>query len=134
MVVHAGQCLCGAITYEVDGPLEPAGACHCEDCRRVSGTAFGVSFRVSREHLRISGTPARFEKSADSGAILTRSFCRDCGSPLFTESATHADAIYVKAGSLDDPAAITIDREIWTISRVNWSEIPASVKSYERGR
>jgi hypothetical protein len=32
-----GGCLCGAIRYEVRGPLRPVVDCHCTMCRRTSG-------------------------------------------------------------------------------------------------
>lgn len=31
------QCRCGAVRYEVNGPLRNVIACHCEQCRRSSG-------------------------------------------------------------------------------------------------
>ena len=34
---HSGQCLCGAITFEVHGPLREVINCHCERCRRFTG-------------------------------------------------------------------------------------------------
>ncbi|HEY9010391.1 MAG TPA: GFA family protein, partial [Devosia sp.] len=76
-----GGCLCGAVRYEVSGEIGPAGYCHCEDCRRVSGSAFGVSVRVPRTAFRIvSGTPKSFTKTGDSGRLVARHFCGDCGS------------------------------------------------------
>jgi hypothetical protein len=32
-----GGCLCGAVRYEVRGPLRPVVYCHCAQCRRTSG-------------------------------------------------------------------------------------------------
>ena len=32
-----GACMCGAIRYEIDGPLRDAGNCHCSMCRRAHG-------------------------------------------------------------------------------------------------
>jgi hypothetical protein len=132
--VFSGGCLCGACRFEIDGPLEPAGICYCEDCRRVTGTAFGVSFRVSAARFHLTEKTSSFAKTADSGVVLTRHFCGTCGSPLFTASEAHPDAIFVKAGLLDDPSAIHIEREAWTASRVQWAERPAAVMSYEKGR
>ena len=37
----SGSCLCRSCVYQIDGGIEPAGVCHCEDCRKVTGGPFG---------------------------------------------------------------------------------------------
>ncbi len=32
-----GGCLCGAVRFELSGPLRPVVACHCGQCRRSHG-------------------------------------------------------------------------------------------------
>lgn len=129
-----GGCLCGSVRYMVDGPVGPAAYCHCTDCRRVTGSAFNVSARVALAGFRIaSGALGKFTKRADSGDELTRHFCRDCGSPIYTSSARHADAVYLKAGSLDDPSLIKPVKQNWTASAVDWAVIPNDLLTYQRG-
>ena len=36
--MKTGSCLCGSVKYEVNGPLRPVVACHCEQCRKQTGT------------------------------------------------------------------------------------------------
>jgi hypothetical protein len=38
-----GGCACGAVRYEVRGPLRPIIACHCTQCRRTSGHFFAAT-------------------------------------------------------------------------------------------
>lgn len=129
-----GRCLCGAIAYEYDGPVGAAGYCHCADCRRVTGSAFNVGVDFEWKRLRfVSGTPRSFTKRGDSGNELTRHFCGDCGSPLFTSSPRHPATVYVKAGSLDDPSLVQPDRQIWTSSAVAWGRIPSGLPSSVKG-
>jgi hypothetical protein len=130
-----GGCLCGAIRYEYDGEVGPAGYCHCADCRRISGSAFGVSVRVKAAGFRIvSGVPKGFTKTGDSGRTVTRYFCADCGCPLYTEPPLHPETVFIKAGSLDDPTLVVPDRQAWTRSRVAWAEIDPALASYETSR
>lgn len=129
-----GRCLCGAIAYEYDGPVGPAGYCHCADCRRVTGSAFNVGVEFESKRLRfVSGTPRSFTKRGDSGNELSRHFCGDCGSPIFTSSPRHPAHVYVKAGTLDDPSLVVPAREIWTASAVAWGRIPSGLTSSARG-
>ncbi len=131
---HSGSCLCQSCSYRIEGGIEPAGVCHCEDCRKVTGSPFGVSFRVLKDQFSIEGRTASYTKASDSGTMLTRHFCPLCGSPLYTESASHSEAVYVKAGTLDQPAAIRIERQAWMASRVDWAIIPPGIATYQKGR
>lgn len=130
-----GGCLCGAIRYAYDGEVGAAGYCHCADCRRVSGAAFGVSVPVMASGFRVTkGMPKGFTKPGDSGRPVTRYFCPDCGSPLYTQPPLHSDRLFLKAGSLDDPGVVKPNRQAWTMSRVDWAKIEPGIASYEKGR
>ncbi len=48
-----GSCLCGAIRYEIDGLMGPAGHCHCTMCQKAHGAAFGTYAEVKIENLKI---------------------------------------------------------------------------------
>jgi hypothetical protein len=130
-----GGCLCGAVRYAYAGEAGPAGYCHCGDCRRTSGSAFGVSVRAAADQfLIVAGVPKSFVKLGDSGREVSRFFCGDCGSPLFTRPPLHPDVVFIKAGSLDDPSVVRPNRQAWTVSRVAWAEIDPGLTSYERNR
>jgi hypothetical protein len=102
-----GPCLCGGVNFEYSGIVGPANYCHCEDCRRCTGSAFNIGVRFERSKFRIiSGTPNRFTKRGESGRELTRHFCPGCGSPIFKSAPKHPDLVYVKAGVFDDPSVI----------------------------
>jgi hypothetical protein len=129
-----GHCLCGSIAYQVAGTIGPAGYCHCDDCRRRSGSAFGISVMVEAAGLRIvRGQPKTFTKRAESGVELGRAFCPDCGSALFTTSAKHPLFVYVQAGSLDDPQVVQPTQQSWTRSAVSWATIDPALPAFEKG-
>jgi len=131
----SGHCLCGNVAYEYLGEVGPASYCHCEDCRRCTGGAFNIGVRFDASKFRIiSGDPKGFTKLGESGNELTRHFCPECGSPLFTSSPRHPDCIYVKAGSLDDPTIVTPEHQSWTASAVPWSRIERELASFGKGR
>ena len=129
-----GRCLCGHIRYEYAGEVGPANYCHCEDCRRVTGSAFniGVRFEKAEFHLA-SGFLKGFTKRGDSGQELTRHFCPECGSPIYTASPKHPDYVYVKAGSLDDSSIVKPAHENWVTSAVPWRHIGVEITSFAKG-
>lgn len=48
----SGSCLCGAVSYEIDAPIESASHCHCSQCRKAHGAAFATYGKVRREAFR----------------------------------------------------------------------------------
>lgn len=132
-LIH-GACLCGHISYEYQGSVGPANYCHCQDCRRCTGSAFNIGVRLDRAQFRLaSGTLKSFTKRGDSGTQLTRHFCPECGSPIFTSSPNHPDHIYVKAGTLDDPTLVKPTHQNWLVSKVPWSQIDPALAAFTKG-
>ena len=126
-----GGCLCGAIRYEISAPITELRACHCLDCQRASGASGTVGAPVPRSALKVTkGTAKRFTKKADSGRILHRLFCADCGSPLWSERETTPDMVNVRAGTLDDSSGLKIIMNIWTKSARSWDYIDPATKQH----
>jgi hypothetical protein len=77
-----GGCLCGDVRYEYTGPIGPANYCHCRDCR-ITGSAFNIGVRCEVMGFRlVQGEVKEFSKMADSGTLISRAFCPNCGFPL----------------------------------------------------
>ena len=135
MIEVVGGCLCRAVRYAYRGEVGPAAYCHCEDCRRCTGSAFNVGVRLDAKRFRLlRGAPRAFAKTAGSGNKISRHFCGDCGSPIFTSSPRHPDHVYVKAGTLDDPMIVRPAYQSWAASSVAWAAIPADLPAYDQGR
>jgi hypothetical protein len=115
--MKVGGCLCGQVRYRCD-EVGPLSYCHCSDCRKATGSAFNVGARVSIAGFHVQGPTAAFTKTGDSGRELTRHFCPQCGSPIWTSSPFHPDLVFVKAGTFDDPDLPAATHESWVGSRV----------------
>ena len=82
-----GGCLCGNIRYSVSQPIEKLIACHCTHCQKTSGV--GVSHNAPLPSSAVTftaGTTKLYADTAQSGNILNRYFCADCGSPIYIPS------------------------------------------------
>jgi hypothetical protein len=78
--MHKGSCLCGAITFEVEGELKAPDACHCSQCRKTSGH-YWASTDMPRTALTIhGGDKITWFRSSEK---VRRGFCSVCGSALF---------------------------------------------------
>nr|XP_031861981.1 uncharacterized protein CI109_002394 [Kwoniella shandongensis]KAA5529053.1 hypothetical protein CI109_002394 [Kwoniella shandongensis] len=54
--------------------------------------------KVLRVNLQVSGQPAQFKAIGTSGQNVTRNFCSNCGSPIFTTIDVDPSQVFVKAG------------------------------------
>jgi hypothetical protein len=104
-----GQCLCGAVRFELQPPLRAVTVCHCGQCRRWHGH-IGAYTAVPRDKLVM--TESRGLAWFASSSFARRGFCRDCGSSLFWEG-DGRDTISVTAGSLDSPTGVFTALQIY---------------------
>ncbi|KAK7209431.1 hypothetical protein V2G26_016609 [Clonostachys chloroleuca] len=81
-----GGCLCGKIRIAYYGEPNAKVICHCTDCRKISGSTYGVDLLIPTDRFFVTaGDVRKYQKPADSGRILTSHFCGDCGTTLFRE-------------------------------------------------
>lgn len=130
MSTYTGGCLCGQIRFHIDAEPGPSRLCWCRDCQRLAanGTA-NVIFPSAA--IQVMGSPARFDKPADSGNVVTRRFCPQCGSQLFSDSTGRPGMTVVRMGTLDDPSAIKPTANIWAGSAPAWACIDPSLQRFE---
>jgi hypothetical protein len=126
-----GGCLCGAARYEYRGRAPSASYCHCEACRKATGGPYTVGVGVDAAGLVVrSGTPKGYTTTADSGNPITREFCPDCGSPLFTRAEAFPQIVWIKAGSLDEPQRIMPTHQTWIQMAVPWAYLDKDLPGY----
>jgi len=117
---HAsGGCLCGAVRFEVSGPLRDVVLCHCAMCRRTHGhiAAYSAS---ARSDLRM--VEARGLKWYASSDIARRGFCSECGGSVFWER-LNADYISIAAGVIDSPTRLATTLQIYVADASDYYEI-----------
>lgn len=125
----SGGCNCGQVRYELDGEPIRVGLCHCETCRKGSGSAFSFFGIWPMASAKISGELGCWQSRAGG-----ERFCPRCGSPLFCW-AEGSDAIEIKLGTLDGgPSALLPAYELWTIRREPWLKRLQDAEQHLRDR
>ena len=135
MSEHFASCLCGGITLSYSGVIGPANYCHCDDCRRVNGSAFNIGVRVDRKDLKVTARSElkRYKYVSGSGNEIERCFCGTCGSPIFTLHPAKPDYAWVKAGIINNPSVVKPAFEIWASDKVPWATVAVS-QSFRESR
>lgn len=117
-----GGCLCGAVRYQCTEE-SGGGHCHCIDCRKTSGTGHGSHMIVPEAAFSLTGELAFYEKAADSGNMISRAFCPDCGSPIYSTNAGMPGVVFVRASSLDDPEMFKPQMVVYTDRAASWDKM-----------
>jgi len=130
MTTLQGGCLCGAIRYSVSADVTELRACHCTSCQKVSGAGGTVNALLATKDFKLEkGTLKRYTTKADSGRVLHRYFCGDCGSAIYSQRDISPERIVLRAGTIENAPPMKLTAHIWTRSKRPWSYIdPASTQ------
>jgi hypothetical protein len=126
---RTGGCLCGAVRYEVTGPLRPIVMCHCGQCRRVTGHIMAATAARHTDFRLLS--PEGLSWYASS-AEARRGFCQRCGSTLFWQGVGR-DYLSIAAGTLDDSSGLKIACHIFTADKAAYDEISDAAPQVRAG-
>ncbi len=124
-----GRCLCGAVRYQIRGPLRAVVNCHCGQCRRTHGN---VAAYTSAARADLVLTEDRGLKWYRSSEIARRGFCRDCGASLFWER-LGGDQVAVAAGCIDPPSGLKTIRHIFAADKGDYYEIADELERFPAG-
>ena len=127
---YSGGCACGAIRYtSANAPLAMIN-CHCIDCQLSSGAPFASGIVAMAADVQVTGTPKTYAVRASSGGMATRSFCGECGTPLFTQSDANAQFTSIRFPSLDDRSDFKPMLDIYTEAAQQWVCLDPSIPHF----
>ena len=129
MTLPRGGCLCGAVSWSVEGELELTHACHCSMCRKAHGTAFGTFASVKAPGFRWTGGRETVQ-TYRSSEINVRPFCGRCGSKLPNPD-PGGERVTFPLGPLDghEPGTRLL-AHIFVGSKASWHEITDRLPRY----
>ncbi|QPC87973.1 GFA family protein [Mesorhizobium sp. NBSH29] len=123
---HAGSCLCGAVRFNVDGPLRGILYCHCSQCRKQTGHFYAAT-SVSEADLTVSGDEHISWYNASE--MARRGFCRNCGSALFWQENSSTE-ISVLAGAFERPSGLKGEAHIFAADKGEYYSINDGLPVY----
>ena len=135
-VTIRGSCLCGGVRFEVDKVVGPFEICHCNRCRKVSGSmgmpAVGVlakDYRMTagKELVKSFSAPILYEAPA-----YQTMFCSNCGSPVPVPE-PEGESLEIPAGLLDSDPRIRPDKHIFVEFIPPWDRIADDLPQYTIG-
>ena len=128
--MFSGGCRCEEVRYRLLNPPLFVHACHCLDCQRASGSAFGITVIVLETDL----TCNKGEFVSKLGAAHRTTFvCQLCEDTIYSTATHHPGTALLRSQTLDDPRILEINAHIWIKEKHAWLELPAHVPQFEKG-
>jgi hypothetical protein len=128
-----GSCLCGGITFEIDRASGPVEYCHCNRCRKVSGSSSLLTvvvatkdyrFLTGRELVKTYAAPILYSPPAYHSY-----FCSTCGSQVPPPS-PEGEFFEIAAGLFDDDFGIRPDKHMFVDFMPPWDDLQQQLPAY----
>ncbi|MGQ0654683.1 MAG: GFA family protein [Betaproteobacteria bacterium] len=127
-----GGCMCGAARYRIEGEPLTFYACHCTDCQRRSGSAFGLSMLVPRKAVALTqGETLPVEAAVENGRVKRAVACAKCRTHLWGVSGRNPEVLVIRPGTLDDKSGLAPVAHMWTRSKQPWVALPPHVPTFD---
>ena len=118
-----GSCLCGGVTYVVEGQPLRCWSCHCGRCRKARSAAHASNLFTASDGVRFTrGEDLLATYKVPEARHFTHVFCRTCGSSLPRIDRDRNLAV-VPMGALDDDPGMRPQAHIFTGSKALWYDI-----------
>ena len=128
--MYIGGCLCGAVRFEIGGPIHNIVYCHCSQCRKAQGSAFAANGIVKAGDFHIvSGADSLTGYESSPGQI--KYFCKICGSPILSKSESRPEQVRVRIGTIESDITERPMAHIFVTSKANWEEVSDDLPQYE---
>lgn len=131
-MAFTGGCLCGAVRYACSAEPVMAGHCHCEDCRRSSGSGHSSHLAVPEAGIKMSGETKGYARAADSGNIVTRHFCPTCGAAVFSTNPGLPGVVFLRASTLDDLEVFKPQMHVFAMRAASWDARAEGLLAFDR--
>jgi hypothetical protein len=107
-ILYTGSCHCGAVRFEVEGPIAGVEQCNCSICTR---TAY-LHWYVAPERFRLLTPPDAYATYQFGTRVAKHHFCKTCGISPFRRARSNPHEVDVNLRCLEgvDLAAIPVQR------------------------
>lgn len=126
-LTRTASCCCGNLKAHCQGQPVRSSICHCLECQKRTGSAFGYQSRWPREQVRLEGHAKVYRRTGDTGKVVTFYFCPECGSTVYWEIPGMEGFWAVAVGAFGDPDFMPPTFSVYEDRRHEWTLDPNSV-------
>ena len=127
-----GGCICGQVRYKITEKPLFTQACHCKDCKVITGSSYVINTSVLDNTLIVEGEIASTELKAGSGAICRAYFCTKCGTYIYTDYDSAVGRLTVRTKTLDNSESFPPQVNIFIKDKDPWLNLTDDVICFEK--
>lgn len=128
--MYEGNCLCGAIQFNITGKINDIVHCHCSLCRKAQGSAFATNANIEVKNFNFVSGENNLS-SYHSSETQTKLFCKTCGSPIMSKNTLTPDTIRIRLGTIETDIVECPEAHIFVASKANWEDISDNLPQYD---
>ncbi|MBY5991329.1 GFA family protein [Ferrimonas balearica] len=98
MSLYHVSCSCGQVRLDIDAEPIRLSVCHCHECQKRTGSAFGYQARFAESAVRVTGPTQSYSRTGDSGGQVSQRFCPHCGTTVLLAPEALKGFVAVPAG------------------------------------
>jgi hypothetical protein len=129
-----GRCHCGYVSFEAEADPATTTICNCTDCQMMSGAPLrAVIMTQPGTFVLLSGEPAIYRKTADSGAVRPQEICPRCGTAIYSTSAGDDPKAYnLRVRALRQRNELVPRRQFFVRSQLEWVNDLNSIPKFDK--
>ena len=131
MSIFTGSCLCGSVNYNSNSDPLVIQNCHCDQCRKATGSVYLTNLFIKEENFEITGEVNNYTHLSDAGNNMTKYFCPKCGSQVFGKNSGRPGIITIRAGTANEKDIIKPIRNLFLKSKVPSTPINSNLEACE---
>ena len=131
MSIFTGSCLCGSVNYKSNSDPLVIQNCHCDQCRKATGSVYLTNLFIKEENFEITGEVNNYTHLSDTGNKMTKYFCPNCGSQVFGKNSGRPGIITIRAGTVNEKDIIKPIRNLFLKSKVPSTPIDSNLEACE---
>lgn len=128
-----GKCLCGTVKYKLSEKPLFTQACHCKDCKVLTGSSYVINSSVVENTLSIEGEiSSTIKLQAGSGKYVQMFFCNKCGSYIYTDYESAIGRLNVRTKTLEKSEEFPPQAHIFTKDKDEWVNLSNFNNCFEK--
>ena len=126
-----GGCICGQVRYQLKEKPLFTQACHCKDCKVLTGSSYVVNSSVLENTLIVEGEVSSTELKAGSGALCKTYFCVKCGTYVYADYDSAVKRFTLRTKTLDNSHKFPPQVHIFIKNKDPWLNLSKDVTCFE---
>ncbi|MBY0469833.1 GFA family protein [bacterium] len=126
MTERRASCSCGQLSIACQGEPVRISVCHCLECQKRTGSAFGAQVRFSTELTSPRGDSTVYTRVCEDGDRIHFHFCPKCGSTVYYLMESQPELTAITLGTFADPQFPAPRFSVYEDRMHSWVSVPGS--------